>query len=186
MRNLNEHIARRANKEDGCAGRFWEGRFKSQALLDEAGLLTCMAYVDLNPVRAGIATRLESSDFTSIQSRLRAAAKGRAARGLMAFRDQSRRADARLPMVFADYVQLVEWTGRSLRKGKGSLDGSPPALLARLRVDADVWVRTMAGSGLRNLAMIGRNEQVATEVERRGQSYANGQRWARALFREAA
>ncbi len=56
MRVLNESISRMANAEDGVTGRFWEGRFKSHALLDEAAVLTAMAYVDLNPIQAGLAT----------------------------------------------------------------------------------------------------------------------------------
>ena len=71
MRNLNESIAREANKEDNCKGRYWEGRYYSQALLDEKSLLSCMIYVDLNPVRAGMCDDLESSDYTSIQARIK-------------------------------------------------------------------------------------------------------------------
>lgn len=72
MRQLAEKIARDANQEDRCTGRFWEGRFKCQPLLDEASLLACATYVDLNPVRAGMAKTPESSDYTSIQDRIKA------------------------------------------------------------------------------------------------------------------
>jgi len=72
MGRLNEFIARAANKEDSVKGRFWESRFKCQNLLDDPAIAACMVYVDLNPIRASLAATPETSNFTSIQERIRA------------------------------------------------------------------------------------------------------------------
>ena len=70
MRALAEPIARIANQEDECTGRFWEGRFKAQRITDEAGLLACAMYVDLNPVRAAMAQSPDESHHTSAYDRI--------------------------------------------------------------------------------------------------------------------
>ena len=70
MSRLSQTIALKANCEDECSGRFWEGRFRSQALLDEASILACAMYVDLNPIRAAMAQTPETSSFTGAKDRL--------------------------------------------------------------------------------------------------------------------
>ncbi|GIW98774.1 MAG: hypothetical protein KatS3mg111_2107 [Pirellulaceae bacterium] len=72
MRALCEPIARMANRQDDVTGRFWEGRFKAQRLTDEAGLLACAMYVDLNPVRAAMASQPSQAPFTSAYDRIQA------------------------------------------------------------------------------------------------------------------
>jgi hypothetical protein len=140
MRIVNESIARRANKEDNCSGRFWEGRFKSQALLDERALLACMAYVDLNPVRAAMATSPETSDHTCVKARIKALKENRAPQKTIdEFVGSNPKAHG-LPFLLKDYLELTDWTGRLIRKGKrGSIDQSLPPILDRLALDRDAW-----------------------------------------------
>lgn len=112
MRSLNEPIARKANKEDECTGRFWEGRFKCQALLDDNAVSRCMAYVDLNPVRAGIANTIQKSSYTSIQYRLNAARVGKAPKRLIGFSNDSVKfgsePDRCLPFTFQTYLDVLQ------------------------------------------------------------------------------
>ena len=152
MRCLNEYIARRANKEDDCAGRFWEGRFKSQALLDEAALLSCMAYVDLNPVRAGICESLEESEFTSIQARIRRLSAEnhdpprRPSPRLMPFLSgmEHDQGPASIPFDLRNYIELVDWTGRIVRADKrGFIPQEAPSALSDLNLNEAQW-RTLA------------------------------------------
>jgi len=147
MRCLNETIARQANAEDGCTGRFWEGRFKSQALLDEKALAACLAYVDLNPIRAAMAETPEASDYTSIQRRIRRALSGPAeATGqppeLMPFVGNPREDMPKgLPFRLADYLELVDWTGRALREGKrGAIPSEALPVLERLQIEPKYWL----------------------------------------------
>lgn len=120
MRLLNEFIAREANKEDECTGRFWEGRFKSQALLDEVALAACMAYVDLNPLRVGISKTPETSEFTSIKHRIEAAQRGVQPEFLKPFVGNSPHGLKGLPFTLADYLTLVDQTARQISAGKSA------------------------------------------------------------------
>jgi hypothetical protein len=130
MRCINEPIARMANREDHCSGRFWEGRFKSQALLDERALLACMAYVDLNPIRAAIAITPEASNYTSIQERV----EHPQSTGLRPFAERECNG---IPFKLKDYLELVDWGGREIKRNKrGYIPASAPPILTRLKMNA--------------------------------------------------
>jgi len=148
MRVLNERIAREANAEDGCTGRFWEGRFKTQALLDEAALAACMAYVDLNPIRAKMAKTPETSDHTSIKHRIKKAQQvsnpdqyKQQLQNLMPFAGNPRKNIPKgLPFRLTDYMELVDWSGRIIREGKrGSISEQASPILQRLNIEIKHW-----------------------------------------------
>ncbi len=152
MRAINEFIARKANREDQVKGRFWEGRFKSQALVDEEGVLACMAYVDLNPVRAGLSSSLDGSEFTSIQERLRDLAMKRkmhvkctAPTTLAPLADQQPSGDSirKIPMKMKDYVELLEWTGQALVTGLVDASVPTPALLQENAISPTGWLHVL-------------------------------------------
>jgi hypothetical protein len=149
MRCINEPIARQSNHEDGCTGRYWEGRYKSQALLDEKALAACMAYVDLNPVRAGMAETPEQSEFTSISERIDKlkrdydlAEKARPPSGLYPFAGNPRNNMPKgLPFRLKDYLEIVDWTGRAILENKpGYISDNQPPILKRLQIDPQHWL----------------------------------------------
>jgi len=165
IRFINEYIARAANKEDSVKGRFWESRFKCQALLDYAAIAACMVYVDLNPIRAGIAKTPEDSDFTGIQQRIRHwKQKISCAPPSIRIPDKSgtsnseslssswlcpisSEGDSRkiLPMSEKEYFMLVDKSGRLLHPNKrGLIDTDLAPILERIGAKPEAWSDTIS------------------------------------------
>lgn len=159
MRTLNEYIARKANKEDCCTGSFWEGRFKSQALLDESALFACLAYVDLNPIRAGAAKTPEESEYTSIKQRCHIAKQSHQPNHINAQHQElhpfvgsqqqpinnqeqkTKRTIKGIPISLTSYLELVEWTGHIQRTDKLSLiPKKSHSILNRLGLNTKQWL----------------------------------------------
>ena len=159
MKCLNEPIARQANLEDKCTGHFWESRFKSQALLTEEALLSCMAYVDLNPIRVKMANTPEDSEHTSIKERIKPTFDPKSAihdqkaplalqhlqssiKPLLHF-EGAAKANDKQGILFSlkDYLTLVDMTGRIIREDKhGAISIHLPPILERLGLDSENWL----------------------------------------------
>ncbi len=166
MKALKEPLARMANKEDDCKGTFWESRYKSIAVLDEEALLATCAYIDLNPVAAGIAATPETSKYTSVRQRvqhakaegkldaLKAAASGSVAGSKAAGRleeshwlcpveDLRRKGIEREGMIesfsLGSYLLLVDYTSRLCRAGKARVSSELAGIFERLGTSAEFW-----------------------------------------------
>jgi hypothetical protein len=166
MKCLKEPLSRIANREDKVRGAFFEGRFKSVAVLDEESLLAVCAYIDLNPVAAGIARLAEESEHTSIKERvehvksqgrtedLQAARKGSVAGStasagleelhwLCPIEDRRSLDSTREGMLegfsLGSYLLLVDYTGRLFREGKARISHDVNEILQRLGMTAEAW-----------------------------------------------
>jgi REP element-mobilizing transposase RayT len=215
MRRLKEQIAKRANAEDETDGRFWAGRFRMIRLDTEGAVLACAVYVDLNPIRAGIASVPEDSHYTSMwhrivarQSRLKgkaAAARGRSSirrfdphadswlaplydRQLPAaqrYAERGRRAsdDAGIAITLDQYLELVDWTGRQIRKDKrGAIPQHLAPILTRLQIDVEHWV-----DGVRDFSrwvhrIVGTARSMADAAQQMGRRWLHGVSRCRQLF----
>ena len=119
----------------------WESRFKSQALLDERALLSCMVYVDLNPIRAKMAKSPETSDHTCVKSRITILKEHRKSIRSLEKLIGPNPNKVGLPFLLRDYLELVDWTGRIVREDKrGKIDSSLPPIIKRLSLDRDSWL----------------------------------------------
>jgi len=186
MRCLAEPIARRANREDGCKGHFWEARFKCQTLLDETAVLSAMTYVDLNPVRAKICDNLEDSAHTSARARLDSIEKDRHQIDRPLAPVLGLRGFGVLALKQRDYLELVDHTGRQIHPGKrGAISGPPPAALARIGYTADRWQRQILAVGSGYFRAIGAADLLIEKAQEIDQSWLRGIGVARALMRMA-
>ena len=181
------NISREANREDNCKGKFWEGRFKSQALLDEKALFSWLAYVDLNPIRVGIASSVEDSEFASISDRIKQHKSHQ--------RQQKKpSADCHAPsqpyswlplspiadnngilLSYSDYFELVDWSGRHIDPKKtGFIDESIISILQELGIEIDDWTLAVKDFRRHYGSFAGSEMQLRDYAHRHARSWCKG------------
>ena len=174
MKCLAEPIARKANDEDHCKGRFWEGRFKSQLLCDDKALLAAMAYVDLNPIRAGMTKRLDHSLHTSIAQRLKTL-KQKPALLQQKMAPVAGTLIAVLPIRLEDYIELVQWTGKQVRPDKrGAIPASMPSVLKHYENKPERWATRVKAIGSGYWRVVGEAHDLITLAEQLNQRWLKG------------
>jgi len=159
-----------------------------------------MAYVDLNPIRAGICQTLEDSDFTSIQARIQAYQQKQKNKEnsqdaidkyanqpsqLLPFdtHPQAEQSQMTLPMNFTDYLTLVEWTGQAIRDDKkGAIPAHITPILQRLAIDEKEWLMSVKHFHSRFYRMIGKLTCLQQACRHMGQSWLKGLGAVKALY----
>jgi REP element-mobilizing transposase RayT len=180
MRCINEPLARRANREDRCTGRFWEGRFKLQALLDDTALLKCMTYVDLNPVRSGLARLPEDCQHTSLKARI----EGRDAQ-LVSFNDNAAAPNEHIAIRQQEYLNLVRWSARCVRtRRRMRAPSNCTSVLEKMQLSHDQWAREICHYGRWYYRAVGSLAAVERYCSHLGQRWLKGTSKARICSRD--
>lgn len=108
MARWKEPFSRLANAETNHSGTCWESRFGAREICGDGANLLCNVYVDLNQLRAGMASDLEQSNHSAIQQRIRAWRRAEAEASVKKFLRGNRRAD--LELQIAQVEQLLAGT----------------------------------------------------------------------------
>ncbi|WP_444997866.1 transposase [Aliikangiella sp. IMCC44359] len=183
MSRLNGPLAKQSNTEDFVKGRFWESRFTSIALLDETAVLSCMAYVDLNPIRAGIVEDLQSSLHTSIQKRISelSADITQLARPIQSVAGTLKTYP--IQMTLTAYIQLVEWTGQSIiYPDKASMPIHINSLLNQMNLQPHHWLNQLTHLGRTNTYVIGSVERLKHKAQSLKKKWLKGIKAMRLLY----
>ena len=190
-----ENIARLSNREDNVTGHFWEGRYKSQQLLDEAAVLACASYIDLNPIRSALAESPETSAYTGAKERIDDLRSGSSRTrmsdhewersrkchhsGWMSPIEINERNDAMgsnpagsrrrasdkgfLRVSLSVYLELLDWTGRQIRRGKrGSIPSHLAPILTRIGLNSTYWCELVSKFGRRLGRSMGASRELRT------------------------
>ena len=145
-----------------------------------------MVYVDLNPVRASMANTPEASDYTSIKARISDPDKEKQLLPLVGsktFNPETPCPTTTLSFGWADYLELVDWTGRSIRDDKrGAIDSTLPPILSRLNLDADQWLKQHALLEKHYPSFMGHGQKMKIACEKLKQKWNKGLFRSRLLF----
>ena len=138
-------------------------------------MLACMAYVDLNPIRSGLADTPEESEYTSVKERIEERHDPSAAPSwLCPIGDEN--PDGRggiLSMSRDEYLSLIDWTGRQIRSDKpGAIPDHLAPILERLAVNPSRWVGTVHHYGSLFHRVAGRMESITNAARRAGKCLA--------------
>lgn len=143
MRLLNECIARRANSEDGCKGKFWKGRYKSQALLDDAALIACMSYIDMLPECSRQESMGDTQGVSSLSYHTCGIKKPERSEPLKLQLAPFKRNNESfsLPCTYHEYKNLIIWTKQALiTKRKWYVPGQCRTFLNNIGINANIWL----------------------------------------------
>ena len=212
MAALCEYVARRSNREDGRSGTFWEDRFGCRELADEASIIVCGIYIDLNQIRAGEATTPESSTHTSAYDRI--VAREMRQRAGESHHDSQQAVDGWLceltidetkdpsdpssirsatarrasdkgliPMSLDDYLKLLEASGRMVRDDKtGAIPAEIAPILERLGIQTELWPELVTKYHDWFGQIVGSTKKLVERALETGRKWHRGQSYCATVF----